>query len=151
MKLTLLLLLFGMILSGCAREQVPDAITMEQQNAVREMQRAYQQARAYNDSLASAQNANLSTAMVSYYDTRYHHYDAAFTTCHNGYTHTQNAADHSHDGQGKMQLHGTGGSMMGNGGMMRGEGCGCCSNGGHSADIHSQMETLHRLHALYHP
>lgn len=145
MKTSFVLLAAALILSGCAREQVANQVSPEQLNAVKELQSNYQQAKAYNDSLVRELATGSDPVRVSDYDNRYHLYDAAFTTCHNGYDHTLASANHAHHSSGMVQMHGSGGGMMGSGE------CSCCTNGGHSADIHEQMDALRRLHALHHP
>lgn len=139
-----------MILAGCAREQVADQVSAEQLNLVKEMKSNYLQAKAYQDSLVSGHQANLEGARIAYFDRMYHHYDGAFTNCHNSYEHNPVSADHSHSGQGTVQMHRQGGGVMGSGMMGEGD-CTCCTNGGHAADIHDQMDALHRVHEQHHP
>lgn len=151
MKTTLLLFSAVLVVSACSREQAQSRLSASQLNAVQQMQSSYLQARAYDDSLASALQSNAGSTMIHYYDEQYHHYDAAFTTCHQGYDHTYTSANHSHTSQGMVQMHGSGSGMMGGGGMMGSSDCQCCTNGGHSATMHDQMEALHQLHAGHHP
>lgn len=151
MKTSLLLLSTMLLFGGCAREGVQEKITLDQLTAVQQMQSSYLQAKAYNDSLINGHTAGLPATTMRRYDQMYHQADAAFTTCHHSYDHTYSSANHSHNSQAMVQMHSTGSSMMGSGGMMANGGCFCCTNGGHSADMHSQMEALHALHAQHHP
>lgn len=149
MKTILLLLVAVVILSACSREQ--DQLSADQLNSVRKMEKAYQLAKSYNDSLVAAHNANVSSQAIRYYDEMYHQNEAAFESCHQAYPHTSSSANHSHDSQGKVQMHTAPSGLVGGSGMMGGGDCQCCTNGGHSNDIHEQMDALRRTHALHHP
>lgn len=151
MKTALLFLFTVLILLACSREQVQDRLSPEQISAVQKMEASYQEAKAYNDSLIVAMNGNRGTALIAYYDSRYHQHETAFATTHSNYQHTSNAANHTHNSSGMVDMHSTGSSMMSSGRMMSEGACGCCSNGGHSATVHEGMEALHRLHAQHHP
>ncbi|HEX6332916.1 MAG TPA: hypothetical protein VFZ78_01750 [Flavisolibacter sp.] len=137
-----------LVFSGCHREAVQEDITPAQKNAVQEMQEAYLQAKLYNDSLVMCHQQQLGAALIAHCDSMYHQHTNTFNTCHSQYQHTTNSANHSHDGQGMVQMH-SGGGM--NGGGMMGGNCNCCANGGHDATMHTNMQALQQLHASYHP
>lgn len=145
MKTVLVALTLIMIVSTCKREAMEEQLPQAQLNAVQQMDLYYNQAKLYNDSLMTCIGNNAGAAMIAFCDSMYHHYDSSFQNCHNGYQHNLNSANHSHNSMGMVQMHGQGGGMMGGGG------CNCCSNGGHSASIHNQMDSLHTLHQQYYP
>ena len=135
-----------LILAGCIKDS---QISRVQLADVNEMRNDYQAAKIYNDSLIMCFTDSIthSGSMKNYYDSMYHHFDSLFTQCHVNYEHVYSTADHSHNGQGMAGMHSShGGSMM----MNDGE-CQCCDNGGHSVDMHDQMESLQQQHIPYHP
>jgi hypothetical protein len=135
-----------LILGGCIKDY---QISPSQLTDVNEMKNDYQVAKIYNDSLIMCFTDSVThpDLMKQYYDSIYHHFDSLFTQCHINYEHNDASADHSHNGQGMASMHSShGGNMM----MNNGE-CQCCDNGGHSDDMHNQIETLQQLHIPYHP
>lgn len=142
----LLSLSFFLLLSGCIKE---DHISPAQLAAATEMKNDYQAAKIYNDSLIMCFTGSFthSDSMKHYYDSMYHHFDSLFTQCHVNFEHDYSTADHSHNGQGMAGMHSSHGGNM----MMDDIGCQCCDNGGHSVDMHNQMEDLQQRHVTYHP
>lgn len=129
---------------SCEKEH-QNKLSAAQLQAVAKMESDFQLAKVYNDSLAYAINGTLRNAdstMIHYFDNMYHQYDLEFQNCHSQYMHNLESADHSHNSQGMVEMHNSNGGMMGS--------CNCCANGGHKADIHQKMETLHELHKTYH-
>lgn len=139
------LLFILMNIGGCDRDNSQYQLPSDQLTAVQILTSSYSNAKLYNDSLITARNFNPDPARIQYCDSMYHYYDHQFDSCHNLYQHNYTSADHLHNGQGMVQMHNSGGGMMGSGN------CQCCTNGGHGAGIHTHMEQLNRLHANYHP
>ena len=144
MKPILLLLTVAFIIPGCMKSHNDGKLSQVQLNAVEKLKNNYQSAKLYNDSLLYAINGTISSdsAMIHHFDNMYHYYDSQFDSCHSRYEHDYSSADHFHN-SGAIEMHDSQNGMM--------NGCQCCANGGHSADLHKQMATLHELHAHYHP
>ncbi len=142
----LLPLSFMLILGGCIKD---NQISPAQLADVNEMKNDYQAAKIYNDSLIMCFTDNVPhpDSMKHYYDSMYHHFDSLFIQCHNNYEHNNSTADHSHNGQGMDSMHPSHGGNM----MMNNGDCQCCDNGGHSVDMHDQIEELQQRHIPYHP
>ena len=138
-------LYFILVLGGCSKEL---QLSPGQLTDVNEMKSDFQAVKIYNDSLIMCFTDSITYpgSMKQFYDSMYHHFDSLFTQCHNNYEHNNSAADHSHNGQGMaVMLSSHGGNMMDDGE------CPCCDNGGHSVDMHDQMDVLHQRHIPYHP
>jgi hypothetical protein len=142
MKLTLLSAFVALIAVGCMKTNNIGQLSPSQLSTVAELKSDYQNAKLYNDSLMWAVS-NSTSSMIHYFDSRYHYYDSEFDNCHSRYEHNYVSADHSHNSIGVVQMHASQGGMMNE--------CQCCSNGGHEAKIHQQMDALHELHTHYHP
>ena len=135
-----------LLVAGCVKDS---QISPAQLAGVNEMKIDYNAAKTYNDSLIMCftDSTTNSDSMKHYYDSMFHHFDSLFTQCHMDYSHNDSGADHSHNGLGMAEMHSSHGGSM----MMDDIGCQCCDNGGHSVDMHNQMEALQQQHIPYHP
>ena len=137
------LLIAIVVISACMKDNYRQPST-SQLNAVQVLKSSYQNAKVYNDSLIYAATVLQQDAgMMRYFDSKYHYYDLQFDSCHNLYEHNSVSADHSHNSVGAVEVHRSHNNMM--------SGCQCCSNGGHSMNVHQQMAELRKQHSDYHP
>jgi hypothetical protein len=148
MRIVSILWLIILVVSSCNKSSVQDGqLTASQLRAAGEIVSSFQSARIYNDSLVLAQldTSKYTRSMMLHFDSLYHRSVDAFNICHGNFEHTYVTANHSHDMNGTVIMHGSStGGMMGNH-------CSCCNNGGHDAIIHTQMIELATLHIAYHP
>lgn len=144
----MLFLIFSLLLA-CTRDHMNNEIPGAQSYAVMQLEENYALAKIYNDSVIFSYNRNQLEQSGNNYDSIFHYYDAAFTTCHDQYEHNNNSSDHYHNNQGLVQLHANCSSMGSN--MMNAMSCPYCAFGGHTAIIHNKINQLQNQHLQFHP
>lgn len=141
MKTTYLIgaVISGLILfsTGCRKDHL-DKLSKADQEALAGMESAYNNAKAFNDSIVYCSGAGqpCSQEYVEYCDSIFHHYESLWNQHHENYSHDNPHDDHHHDGHGMHQ---------------NGSANGHDNEAGHHQSQHDLMILLASQHEPYHP
>lgn len=141
MKLLIQLSLCTLLLTACEDKMIyPATMSAADKEAIEGMHMAYNQAVAYNDSLAECQQQLIPCFPneLRDLDEHYHHQDSMYTMHHGHYTHANSGDDHDEHGHmHEMEHHDDDHHHD--------------DNHGHHMDDHDMMDSLHEAHEEWHP
>jgi len=139
----LILVLLLIISIACEKAVDNDQISQQDALSIEEMEKSYELAKQYDDSLYLCLDSNqfCEDGFVEYCDSLFHFYDENYEHHHNNYSHQNGGDDHHHEYMGQDH-HGNG--MHGDNNGMQGDNHD--SENGHNQESMDQMEDLREIH-----